>query len=166
MGDFNLWLWRVIPQLREKGLVINLFAWFLWKTREKGGAMRDSCGIFSYKHVPYTIKLDEGMDTFNATPTGFFSTVLASTTTSKKRLALGNLFQSTSRRKKNSIRRSPNPSLSSPKPAVAEDSGNKIPSRSQTLNFQERRLGSDLWLVDDVNYKGSHFPHPLLHRRI
>ena len=31
-------------------------------------------------------------------------------------------------------------------------------TRKDTLNFQERRLDLDAWLVDGVNYKGSHFP--------
>lgn len=41
--------------------------------------------------------------------------------------------------------------------AVAATGGKK-PSRRETLNFQERRLDLDAWLVDGVNYKGSHFP--------
>ena len=32
MGDFNLSLFRVIPELRSRGVNIDLGAWFPWKT--------------------------------------------------------------------------------------------------------------------------------------
>ena len=36
MGDFNMSLFRVIPELRERGAVIDLGAWYPWKTLEGG----------------------------------------------------------------------------------------------------------------------------------
>ena len=45
MGDFNMSLFRVVPELREKGIVIDLGAWYPWKSL-KGEPMSDSCGIF------------------------------------------------------------------------------------------------------------------------
>ena len=46
MGDFNMSLFRVIPELRSRGAVIDLSAWYPWKSL-KGEPMSDSCGIFS-----------------------------------------------------------------------------------------------------------------------
>ena len=46
MGDFNMCLFRVIPELRSRGTVIDLAAWYPWKSLE-GEPMSDSCGIFS-----------------------------------------------------------------------------------------------------------------------
>ena len=44
MGDFNMSLFRVVPELREKGVMIDLGAWYPWKSLE-GEPMSDSCGI-------------------------------------------------------------------------------------------------------------------------
>ena len=46
MGDFNMALFRVIPELRSRGLTVDLGAWYPWKT-PAGTPMSDSCGIFS-----------------------------------------------------------------------------------------------------------------------
>ena len=45
MGDFNMSLFRVVPELRERGVMIDLGAWYPWKSLE-GEPMSDSCGIF------------------------------------------------------------------------------------------------------------------------
>ena len=45
MGDFNMPLFRVVPELRSRGLMIDLGAWYPWKSLE-GEHMSDSCGIF------------------------------------------------------------------------------------------------------------------------
>ena len=45
MGDFNMSLFRVIPEVRSRGAVIELGAWYPWKSL-KGEPMSDSCGIF------------------------------------------------------------------------------------------------------------------------
>ena len=42
-----------------------------------------------------------------------------------------------------------------PEPAVAE---HKKLTRKDTLNFKERRMHEDIWLVQGENYNGSHFP--------
>ena len=44
MGDFNMSLFRVIPELRSRGAVIEVGAWYPWKSL-KGEPMSDSCGI-------------------------------------------------------------------------------------------------------------------------
>ena len=36
MGDFNMSLFRVIPELRSRGSVIDLGAWYPWKSLERG----------------------------------------------------------------------------------------------------------------------------------
>jgi hypothetical protein len=45
MGDFNMALFLVIPELRSRGVTIDLAAWYPWKSAE-GVQMADSCGIF------------------------------------------------------------------------------------------------------------------------
>ena len=49
-GDFNMSLWRVVPELRLLGVQVTLVAWFPWKSSAPGAMygqpMCDSCGIF------------------------------------------------------------------------------------------------------------------------
>ena len=49
-GDFNMSLWRVVPELRLLGVKVTLVAWFPWKSSLQGAGqgkpMCDSCGIF------------------------------------------------------------------------------------------------------------------------
>ena len=45
LGDFNMSLFRVIPELRQRNVVIDLAAWHPWQT-SVGLMCADSCGIF------------------------------------------------------------------------------------------------------------------------
>ena len=36
MGDFNMSLFRVVPELRKRGVTIDLGAWYPWKSLERG----------------------------------------------------------------------------------------------------------------------------------
>ena len=69
MGDFNMSLFRVIPELRSRGLVIDLGAWYPWKSLN-GEPMSDSCGIF-FVNLPgvYTLNKNLG-DIHERNPTG------------------------------------------------------------------------------------------------
>ncbi len=44
-GDFNMSFFRVIPELRSRGAVIDLAAWYPWKSF-CGTPCADSCGMF------------------------------------------------------------------------------------------------------------------------
>ena len=44
MGDFNMALLMVAPELRSRGAQVDLGAWFPWKSL-LGTAMMDSCGM-------------------------------------------------------------------------------------------------------------------------
>ena len=46
MGDFNMSLFRVIPELRSRGTVIDLGAWCPWESLQ-AEPLRDSCGFCS-----------------------------------------------------------------------------------------------------------------------
>ena len=60
MGDFNMSLFRVIPELRSRGAVIDLGAWYPWKSLE-GEPMTDSCGIF-FVNLPGVYTLNKNLD--------------------------------------------------------------------------------------------------------
>ena len=45
MGDLNMCLWKVCPELRSSGLKCDLMAWCPWKSND-GEPCSDSCGIW------------------------------------------------------------------------------------------------------------------------
>ena len=51
LGDFNMSLWRVVPELRRRGVPASLVAWYPW-TADVDGALKpftDSMGIFTVR---------------------------------------------------------------------------------------------------------------------
>ena len=60
MGDFNMSLFRVIPELRSRGVKIDLGAWYPWKSLA-GEPMTDSCGIF-FVNLPGVYTLSKNLD--------------------------------------------------------------------------------------------------------
>jgi hypothetical protein len=50
MGDFNMSLFRVIPEFRSRGVTIDSAAWYPWKS-PTGIPCSDSCGIFCLKKL-------------------------------------------------------------------------------------------------------------------
>jgi hypothetical protein len=64
MGDFNMALFRVIPELRSRGVTIDLAAWYPWKSAE-GVQMADSCGIF-FIDTPGEYTLFKGLKDLHA----------------------------------------------------------------------------------------------------
>ena len=51
MGDFNMSLFKVVPELRSHGIQATLISWFPWRAEGSGEVMADSCGIFSLTHA-------------------------------------------------------------------------------------------------------------------
>ena len=46
MGDFNMSLFKVVPELRSRGVPAAVAAWYPWRTKDTQQPMADSCGIF------------------------------------------------------------------------------------------------------------------------
>ena len=45
-GDFNMSVWMVATELRERGIECTTGAWYAWRSHSNGKVMCDSCGIF------------------------------------------------------------------------------------------------------------------------
>ena len=45
-GDFNMALWMVVPELRARGIQVNLAAWYPWQHATEVDVRSDSCGLF------------------------------------------------------------------------------------------------------------------------
>ena len=62
MGDFNLSLFKVVPELRRLGVPVQLAAWYPWRVAGSDEPMADSCGIFMC--VPCAVAPNLGMNIF------------------------------------------------------------------------------------------------------
>ena len=63
MGDFNMSLFKVVPELRSRGVPAQLAAWYPWRIHASDQPMCDSCGIFMC--VPCTVAPKMGMNIFD-----------------------------------------------------------------------------------------------------
>ena len=68
MGDFSLQLFKVVPELRQRGVQIDLAAWFPWK-RNDGEPCADSCAIF-FLNRPGQYKLTKGLKDLHSKDAG------------------------------------------------------------------------------------------------
>ena len=59
MGDFSLQCFAVVPELRHRGVKIDLAAWFPWKSGD-GTPCADSCAIF-FLNRPGQYTLTKGL---------------------------------------------------------------------------------------------------------
>ena len=185
MGDFNMSLWKVVPELREMGLDIVLVSWYPWKS-EHGEACCDSCGIFIVGKAPGEVALKAGLDSLhNADASGILYSY-------HQGLGCGRSGDRTGPYDVWSLNAGPGQQLSTylPKadtcheklqrtlqhsraPAVAGafpaqaaldappkgggKGNNKGPQRLY-LRMKEKRLDSRHWKTEGQNYKGSHYP--------
>ena len=71
MGDFNMAFFMVVPEMRSRGVKIDLAAWYPWKLAD-GTACADSCGIF-FVNKPGQYLLETGPECLHANDEkGFF----------------------------------------------------------------------------------------------
>ena len=71
MGDFNMAFFMVVPEMRSRGVKIDLAAWYPWKLAD-GTACADSCGIF-FVNLPGQYLLETGPECLHAdNEKGFF----------------------------------------------------------------------------------------------
>ncbi len=74
MGDFNMWLFRIIPEMRQRGLTVDLGAWLPWKGLPRGLSMADSTGIVMV-NAPGQYNLVKNVRHLHTDPDGILSAV-------------------------------------------------------------------------------------------
>ena len=168
MGDFNMSLFKVVPELRSRGIRIELIAWYPWKSKD-GNAMADSCGIFLI-NKPCVVALDRGLlSLHNVDSTGIGHEDAQGYTRSVTPAGYA-VFEAnagpgmplkTYLPKAEDIVEKLRPSLTlGAHTAVAEawdeEEGSKV-GRS-LLKVKEKRLEAEFWKFQGENHKGSHFP--------
>jgi hypothetical protein len=62
LGDFSMACFKVIPELRSRGINIDLLAWYPWRDTATQELCYDSCAIFVVTKQPMLCKLAIGLD--------------------------------------------------------------------------------------------------------
>ena len=62
-GDFNMSLFKVVPELRSRGVPVQLAAWYPWRVEGEDEPTADSCGIFMC--APCAVAPTLGMNIFH-----------------------------------------------------------------------------------------------------
>ena len=169
MGDFNMALFQVIPELRSRGATVDLGAWFPWKSLE-GTAMSDSCGIF-FLDMPGDYSLYKTLDDLNAErPDGILTKAQPVDDTVKIEHGFVRCAPNggpgqplvTYLNKKKSLHSKIEPTLTPSEKSIAavEKANGKGKGKGGMTVFKihEKRLLADLWRFQGKEYRGSHFP--------
>jgi hypothetical protein len=157
-GDFNMSLWRVVPELRLLGVKVTLVAWFPWKSSAPGALhgqpMCDSCGIFVVGQEVAARLSTAVADVHGDDKNGFlwrgisphFAAVEATEDGPGK--ALDCYLH-----KNDSLRDRMCETLN------YSEGGNKAAVAGGVLRLREKRLDMDVWLGQNkIRMKGAHFP--------
>ena len=156
MGDFNMSLWKVVPELRSCGVEISLVAWYPWKSNEGGTPMSDSCGIFVCNQKA-SVKLHAGLSLLhNDDENGIACHSMHRNDDLPFDLlnpdaGPGFPFENYLP-KSEGVEEKLKESLTS----GASRSGGV--ETDAVLKMKEKRLDCSVWLVGGFNLKGSHFP--------
>ena len=170
MGDFNMSLFKVIPELRSRGVTVDLAAWYPWKS-PMGLPMSDSCGIF-FIDAPGEYTLHKGLDDLHdRTEHGILHKAEGRMA---EELAAGDGFDRIDvnggpgmalsqylPKKMEShlkLKESLKPSQESEQVVRCEKDNQAVPKQRTILKVREKRLQADLWRREGQEQKGSHFP--------
>ena len=172
MGDFNMSLFQVVPELRSRGVTIDLAAWFPWKTTD-ATPCADSCGIFFLNH-PGSLRLVKGLsDLHDQDPSGILWAGADKTWLGDQRRPVpiqvfatddylrfsadaGPGFPLTTYMPKgNGVRRALEQTLT---PTLSEAQMEALRKEYQLPKFREKRLAVELFRHEGEQQRGSHYP--------
>ena len=182
MGDFNMSFFRVVPELRSRGVQVDLAAWYPWKT-DDGEPMADSCGIF-FVDAPgiYELKVnmshlhDRGLEGFFAVAEEKDVGASEDRTIDPYDRILKNAgpgqelktYLPKGESYLDKIRPTLTPSAGSLRCTVANmgkhmDAKPAGPKTSagearSCIQVREKRLNANIWMLNLENHRGSHFP--------
>jgi hypothetical protein len=156
MGDFNMALFRVVPELRLLGVTITMIAWFPWKSSSdkesfKHKPMSDSCGIFIVGQavnaelktgVPHLHAMDS-TGFFHAGPSEHYAAINATEDGPGKALTCY-------------LHKADSP-FDQLHPTLRYNVGGDRAEDGMVLRTREKRMCMQVWLAGG-RYGGSHYP--------
>ena len=163
MGDFNMSLFKVVPELRSRGVPIQLTAWYPWRERDTNRPMADSCGIFMC--VPAIVSPKVNMNWFdeawwtlrdheeNGGPGQTLYTYLP------KAQELEDKLQSSFEPLEPAVAGTDDAVVAKGKGKGKSKTKSKAtPSQRMGLTVREKRLDAETWEWRGKFHKGAHFP--------
>ena len=160
MGDFNMSLFKVVPELRSRGVPAAVAAWHPWRTKDTQQPMADSCGSFMcvpgcttlcmYNETifdePFWWQLDEHEE--NGGPGQSLSTYLPKGQDLPEKL-------------RETFTECP-PAVAGKGQSKTGQDDERIKGKGKNkragLEVREKRLDVNVWKYQGKLHKGSHFP--------
>ena len=169
MGDFNMALFKVVPELRSRGVPATLVAWYPWRSELGKVMMADSCGIFMCVPAVCTPLFKENaLDAknlhswgVNGGPGCSLDSFLPRTDNLTAKLQQTFTAVAVENKGKGKGKGRGPPGL-----AVEDEAQNKGKGRAKgkkegkrtDLTVHEKRLDLEVWKFRGQNHGGSHFP--------
>ena len=181
MGDFNMALWKVVPELREMRLDIVLVSWYPWKSSD-GDACCDSCGIFFVGKAPGEVALKAGLQSLhNADESGILYCYRDGLQPGRSGGQIGPYdvwsinagpgqplstylpkadpcYEKLQRTLQHSLVPAVAGAMPLPAPPKGRGKGKNQGPQRFYLRTKEKRLDSRHWKTEGQNHKGSHYP--------
>ena len=171
MGDFNMSLFKVVPELRSLGVHAALISCFPWLSKERHELMADSCGIFVLVPAAITPAVPTEVCKTNwwqlpylptnGGPGQKLQTYLPKADDDITKIK-GSLEPVAVASKREDEPGGDAPAVAgqtTAPPAVAgKGKASRQPNERQGLAVREKRLDMDIWMYQGANHKGSHFP--------
>ena len=163
-------LFKVVPELRSRGVHATLVSWFPWLSQETQDIMVDSCGIFVLVPAAVTPKVpteivktkwDLPRFPMNGGPSQKLQTYLPKTDDilAKVKGSLEPVAVASEDEDEPGGDAAAVAGQTTAPPAVAgKGKASRQPNQRQGLAVREKRLNIDIWKHQGANHKGSHFP--------
>ncbi len=156
-GDFNMSLWRVVPELRLLGVKVTLVAWFPWKSSLQGAGqgkpMCDSCGIFVVGQEVAARLQTAVADLHDDDERGWLWRGVSQS------YAAVEAFQDGPGQALECYLHKSDALRERVRPSLAYSEGGAKAAVAGVLRLREKRLDMDVWLGQNkIRMKGAHFP--------
>ena len=170
-------LFKVVPELRSRGVHAALVSSFPWLSQETHDIMADSCGIFVLvpaavtPKVPTEIVKTKWWDLphfpMNGGPGQTLKTYLPKTDDildkikrSLEPVAVASKDEDEPGGDASAVagQTTAPPAVAGPPAVAAKGKASRQPNQRQGLAVREKRLDIDIWMYQGANHKGSHFP--------
>ena len=158
IGDFNMSLFKVVPELRSRGVHAQLCSWFPWMSEEDHFLMSDSCGIFFL--MPCAVKRHISLDMVEKE----FDKLIKLPMNGGPGQTLNTKSKSNIAKIKDSMIPVPVAEEGEYEPGeyadavAAPTTAQSAVADNKVFKVREKALDPNVWMYQGANHKGSHFP--------
>ena len=153
-GDFNMSLFKVVPELRSHGIEATLVSWFPWRAPETTDILVDSCGIFMLVAADVNVSVQADI---------WAADIWSKLPVIPKNAGPGQTLQTylpkhgdLAKKLKDSLE--PLPMSIQEGDETAEEAAAVAGRVKDNLTVKGKTLDTTVWMYKGKNHKGSHFP--------